>query len=124
VIELLEDGSTNSILDAVGVLLSQSIRWGELAELARDRGLEKELGATLESLENEIREEGKRLVPENITAELSASIGRTGRLETYPKDVLIEDDIFSEVGRKWRLKFLLPREAIRKPVEDIMLTEA
>lgn len=124
VAELLEDGSTSSILDAVSVLISQNIQWEKLVGIARDRGLKKEIGAILESLENELEKEGKRLVPKNITAELFASTGRTGRFETYPKDLLIEDDTFSEVGEKWRLKFSLSREAIRKPIEDIALAKA
>lgn len=124
VIELLKGGSTSSISDVVSVLVSRDIQWKKLVEMVRKNGFGKELGVILGGLENELRKEGRRLVPENPVAGLSASGGPTARFETCPKDVSIGDDTFSEVGRKWHLKFFLSRETIRKHGEDVALAKA
>lgn len=120
VTELLEDGSTGAILDAVSIIVSQKIKWDELSQIAKDHELEKKLGAVLDALERELGREGKRLVPKSITDELSANIKKAGRFEKYPKETLIKDNTFSKIGKKWRLKFFLPQETVRKPVEDLV----
>ena len=121
VVELLEDGGTNLVLDAVSVLVSQEIQWKRLAEVSKAHGLGRELGAVLEILEGELGKAGITLVPQSVLEELSTRTGKAGRLRSYPRESLIGDDTYSETGKRWRLRLSLPPEVISKPVEDIAL---
>lgn len=122
IVDAIKNGGIPSAIDAVSVLISEGRRlnWGKLEEEAINAGVVNELGALLEALDDELKVEfGRGIMPKGILDDLFARLRGVGRIGRYPKFYLVEDRTYEKIGKRWRLKFLLPSYVIRKPIEDL-----
>lgn len=124
VVEGIKKGAVSSALDSTAVLVSENglknLDWTKLEKYAAQYQVVNEIGAVLEALSVELTKEyGKSPIPKAVLSSLHSRIRDAGRIKQYPRDIIQKDESYSEIGETWRLRLYLPKDVIRKPVEDL-----
>lgn len=124
IIKALEKGTSDSLLDAVAMLVAERstkhLNWEKLKDIAIKHNLMNELGAVLEVIETNIEKEyKKKLIDNKLINELFTHIEKNGRIKIFPKKTLSEKETFTETAKKWRISLRISESIFEKALHDI-----